>query len=144
MISKEEERGLREKVKKEFIENQFKNWQFKAKEYAEDKSKASELLKEAMQKAEVRNETIGEIWEKLQLLLAIFKDWLNGDYKRISKGSIMMIIIGLVYFVMPVDIIPDWIVGLGFLDDAAVLSFIIKQINDVLEEYKKWKQAGTG
>lgn len=52
-----------------------------------------------------------------------------------------MIIIGLLYFVMPVDIVPDWIISLGFLDDAAVLGFIINQVNQNLEEYKGWKNS---
>jgi uncharacterized membrane protein YkvA (DUF1232 family) len=142
MISKKEEKDLRKNVKQEFEKNQYEKWESKAKEYAEDKSKAAGLLQDAMKKADDKKAgPIGEIWEKLQLLFSILKDWLNGSYKDISKSSITMIIIGLLYFVMPVDIVPDWIISLGFLDDAAVLGFIINQVNQNLEEYKGWKNS---
>jgi uncharacterized membrane protein YkvA (DUF1232 family) len=34
----------------------------------------------------------------------------------------------LAYFILPVDIMPDWIVGLGFTDDAAVLAAAVRSI----------------
>ena len=34
----------------------------------------------------------------------------------------------LAYFVLPVDVVPDWIAGLGFTDDAAVLAAAIRSI----------------
>jgi uncharacterized membrane protein YkvA (DUF1232 family) len=139
-ISKKDEQDLKKNVKQEFEKNQYEKWESKAKEYAEDKSKAAGLLQDAMKKAEGKKTgPIGEIWEKLQLLFSILKDWLNGSYKDISKSSITIILLGLLYFVMPVDIVPDWIISLGFLDDAAVLGFIINQVNQNLEEYKVWK-----
>lgn len=40
---------------------------------------------------------------------------------------------------MPLDLIPDFLIGLGFGDDAAVLVFVFKQISNDLEDYKIWK-----
>ena len=37
----------------------------------------------------------------------------------------MMIYGGIAYTLMPVDLIPDWIPGIGLLDDAAVLPSLI-------------------
>jgi len=34
----------------------------------------------------------------------------------------------IAYFILPIDVIPDWIVGLGFTDDAAVLAAAIRSI----------------
>jgi uncharacterized membrane protein YkvA (DUF1232 family) len=34
----------------------------------------------------------------------------------------------LAYFVLPFDIIPDWILGLGYTDDAAVLAAAVRSI----------------
>lgn len=36
----------------------------------------------------------------------------------------------LAYFISPVDTIPDSIVGLGFLDDAAIITVAFKAISD--------------
>lgn len=35
----------------------------------------------------------------------------------------------LAYFVMPLDLIPDFIIGLGFMDDAAVLAGVMKLVD---------------
>lgn len=35
------------------------------------------------------------------------------------------------------DIIPDFILGLGFVDDAAVLAIVVKRIRSELEKFKQ-------
>ncbi len=44
---------------------------------------------------------------------------------------------GLAYFVMPVDVIPDMIVGLGFTDDASVLAAIVALINSHIKPHHR-------
>ena len=43
----------------------------------------------------------------------------------------------LAYFVMPVDLVPDFIVGLGFVDDAAVLMAALNAIGANLKPYHR-------
>lgn len=82
-----------------------------------------------------------EVWDYLMIIFSLIKDWINGEYREIPNGSIIAIMIGLIYFVSPVDIIPDFIPGIGLLDDAIVLGLIIKQVKADLDKYKEWKQA---
>jgi len=44
----------------------------------------------------------------------------------------------------PIDVIPDVIVGAGFLDDAVVVSFALKLIEKELTRYKEWKDRQQG
>ncbi len=47
--------------------------------------------------------------------------------------SVKAILMGaLAYFIMPADVIPDFIAGLGYTDDAAVLIVALKAIRDHL------------
>ncbi|MEX1375909.1 MAG: YkvA family protein [Eubacteriales bacterium] len=112
----------------------------KANEYLNDREKAMGLLENAKEKAEKKKGPLHDAWEKIQLFFSVFDDWVKGRYKVIPFKSIAMITVGIIYFVMPLDLIPDFIVGLGFGDDAAVLVFIFKQISKDLDEYKKWKE----
>lgn len=114
-----------------------KKYQTKAEEYMKDKEKTKKLLDEAMKKAKKQG-PLEEIWENIQLMFGLLKDWLSGEY-NVSKGTIVAIIIGLIYFVAPFDVVPDFIPFFGYLDDAVVLGIIIKQIQFELDEYKKWK-----
>lgn len=112
----------------------------KAKEYANDKEKTKKLIDEAVKKAEKLDNSgpLEKLIETLKLLFSLIKDWMNGSYTEIPKGSIVLIIIGVIYFVNPLDVIPDPLPG-GLVDDAMVLSLIIKQVMAELEKYKIWK-----
>ncbi|MDD3536919.1 MAG: YkvA family protein [Eubacteriales bacterium] len=50
---------------------------------------------------------------------------------------------GLLYFVSPIDLIPDVIPGLGLTDDVVILGLIIRQVSSDLDKYKAWKE-GNG
>lgn len=115
----------------------------KAKEYAGDKEKTSKLLRDAAKKAndlEKKKGPLEEIWDNIQLLFGMVKDWIGGEYREIPVGSIVVIIMGLLYFVSPVDIIPDFIPG-GLVDDALVLGLVIKQVKSDIDKYRVWKES---
>jgi uncharacterized membrane protein YkvA (DUF1232 family) len=42
----------------------------------------------------------------------------------------------LAYFIMPFDVIPDWIVGIGFTDDLAVVLMVLRKLaGSITEEH---------
>ena len=48
-------------------------------------------------------------------------------------------VVALVYFLTPVDLIPDMVPMIGQLDDAAVILFAVKAAHNDIADYKKWK-----
>lgn len=108
----------------------------KAKEYANDKEKTQELVNDAINKAKKKGPLV-ESWDNIQLIFRLVKDWSTGKYTQIPTGSIITIIIGILYFVLLVDLIPDFLPG-GLIDDAFVLGLIIKQVRADFDNYKEW------
>ncbi len=104
-----------------------------------DSDKLKKLLNATKEKVE-GNKTLMEIWDDIKLFLDLIRDWIRGDYKDISKGSVIMIIISLLYLVNPLDIVPDFIPG-GFIDDLAVIAYVIKKISEELNVYKEWRNS---
>ena len=49
----------------------------------------------------------------------------------------------LAYFILPIDVIPDFIPFLGFTDDAAVLALAIKIVGDQITEEHRQKARAT-
>ena len=47
--------------------------------------------------------------------------------------------VALVYIVSPLDLIPDYIIGLGQIDDAAILGLALYFLEKDLMKYKEWK-----
>jgi len=52
-----------------------------------------------------------------------------------------MVVFGLVYFVMPVDMIPDLLPAMGFTDDLAVLLMIFKRFSTDIDRFRQWEQS---
>ena len=80
------------------------------------------------------------ILKDLKDLYTLFVDAVKGRYKL--HPAIMGVIGGgLLYFIVPLDLIPDYLPIVGLLDDFAVLSAIINSMQDELAEYRKSKDA---
>ncbi|WP_448203611.1 YkvA family protein [Azospirillum sp. sgz302134] len=53
-----------------------------------------------------------------------------------------MLMAALAYFVLPADAIPDWLVGIGFVDDAAVLAAAVRAVsNNMKPEHRERARA---
>jgi len=57
----------------------------------------------------------------------------------LDKKTYMFIAGALAYVVLPIDIIPDFIPGVGFIDDIFVVGIVMKSISDELERFKAHK-----
>lgn len=122
------------------IEEGYKKFEKKAKEYVKRPEKTEILIKDATKKADDKKGSLTEIWDNLQLLFELVSAWRKGEYRKIPTASIVTIIASIIYFVSPIDLMPDFLVGLGIVDDAAVIGFVLKQITADLEKFKIWKE----
>lgn len=111
-----------------------------AEDVLQDDKKTNELLQKTIKKITGNKEKITEIKEKLHLLLEVVKAYRDGTYKIIPRKSILMIMATLIYFVNPFDLLPDFVFGLGFVDDATVLGLTFRQISNDLEKFKEWQK----
>ncbi|MFC4355524.1 YkvA family protein [Chryseomicrobium palamuruense] len=97
------------------------------------------LLKAVALKAASNKNSLGDAKEQALLLVEFVKAWYKREYRHVSKGTILSIVAALLYFVSPIDLIPDFLLGIGFIDDIAVLGFAYKRISKDLEKFKAWK-----
>ncbi|MGE8321514.1 MAG: YkvA family protein [Pseudomonas sp.] len=84
---------------------------------------------------------IGQLREDVKLLQSLCLAWWRGEYRAISPKALVTIVAGLLYFVSPIDAIPDWLLGVGFLDDIAVLGWVLKTVADELARFKAWRDS---
>lgn len=82
------------------------------------------------------NGPLGRFVSDLRLLLSIVKDYAKGDYRKIPFWTIAAIVAALLYVLSPVDLIPDVIPGVGYVDDAFVMAACLALIEQDLQEYK--------
>ena len=79
----------------------------------------------------------------LLLLMRLVKDYYKGNYRNIPYKTISAAVVGLLYVINPIDIIPDFIPFIGHIDDVLVLRFCLKLVEKDLAKYKNWKNEQT-
>lgn len=85
---------------------------------------------------------LARLFQNLKLLLPLIRDYWKGNYREVSAKSIVIFLITLAYIVSPIDLIPDYIIGLGQIDDVAILAFGLHLLDKDLLKYKEWKDGG--
>jgi uncharacterized membrane protein YkvA (DUF1232 family) len=105
-----------------------------------DKSIISRFLDEVFLKIGESTEYFYKFQDSLIALVRMMRAWIKGDYKNISKKSIVAVVAALIYFINPLDLIPDFIPIIGQLDDVFILSYMIKSLNKEIERFMAWEQ----
>lgn len=83
------------------------------------------------------NDILHKYLNDVKLYFKMLGDIFTGKYKKIPVGSIAAIVGTLLYVLSPVDLIPDFVPVVGYLDDAAILAACINFTRFDVEEYKK-------
>ena len=72
-------------------------------------------------------------------LCDLISDYLDGVYTNLPLATILASVAGILYLVLPIDALADFIPVLGWIDDAAVLGFVIATEQKDINEYLEWK-----
>lgn len=82
----------------------------------------------------------GDRLAKIPIMVSLIRSFVKKEYTDIPIGSIIAVTSALIYFVSPIDILPDSIPFLGYIDDAAVVGVCWKLVESDVEEYVKWRE----
>ncbi|MGD9637530.1 MAG: YkvA family protein [Alphaproteobacteria bacterium] len=84
------------------------------------------------------NGILSSVSSDVKIMFNLAKDYYDGTYKNINWNNLSVIVFALIYLLMPIDVIPDFIPIFGYTDDITVISVCLKMVSDELKEYKKW------
>ena len=106
----------------------------------ESPTKLINLANSAQKKAASQaSSKLADLLEQIKASYRLIRAYANGDYREISIESFGLIIAAIIYFVMPIDVLPDFIAGLGFADDATVLAWTFKKVSEELKHFLDWE-----
>lgn len=91
----------------------------------------------------IRIGLLSRLFQDLKLLFPLIKDYWKGTYRDVSVKSVVILLIALAYILSPIDLIPDYIIGLGQIDDAVILGFSLYFLEKDLRKYKEWKDGNS-
>ena len=63
----------------------------------------------------------------------------DGSYRVLPWKGIASLGLALAYLVMPIDVIPDFILGFGFIDDGALFALALKLLGREIQKFREWE-----
>ena len=76
-------------------------------------------------------------WDDIKTMTSMLADYANGSQRDLPWTTIASVTAALLYFVSPIDLIPDLILGVGYLDDAAVIGLCLKSFRKDIDAYRE-------
>lgn len=132
--------NIEKNSRERFLREKNDKWSPEAEKLLEDYGKMEKMLKRAEKKLDERKKgPIRKIFDNVNYMILLLQDYMKGEYRQMPYGSLILTTAAVLYFVVPFDFVPDFITGLGFVDDLAVVTLAVKQIDADLEKYKDWR-----
>jgi uncharacterized membrane protein YkvA (DUF1232 family) len=109
---------------------------------ANSPDKMTELMDSVTKKmtdTDSRNRVISDFIYKLKMLVRMLRAYVHGQYRQLPWKSLLMIIGGLLYFLMPLDLIPDFLPVTGLADDITIILMVFKTINKDIQNFIEYE-----
>lgn len=117
----------------------FEKLKKQAESLLRDPDAAIKIVDQASKKAEKDGKRIEAVKNDFINLIQLLRAYFTGEYRKIPWTSIISALAAVLYFLNPFDVIPDFILGFGMLDDATVIAFCIRSMKTDLEEFTQYK-----
>lgn len=129
-------RKNKDKVDEQFIEDNAR------KIKPEDVEKVFEEADKITEKME-KNSKFDQLISEAKVMLGLINDYRKKEYVSIPWYAVTAIVFSLLYVLNPLDLSPDYIPFVGYLDDVTVFTFALSMVKKDLNAYKEWKAENT-
>ncbi len=79
--------------------------------------------------------------EKFFVLGRLLKAYALGQYREVPWKTILLIVAAILYFINPLDLVPDLIPLTGLTDDFAVLLWVYNSVSNEIEKFLSWERS---
>lgn len=112
-----------------------------AENLAKHEEKVSNLISGVRNKLQRlgQSQTFKKLVEPVSVFIRMIKAHFNGTHK-LASSTVGLILLGLIYFLSPIDIIPDFLGFIGFADDISVVLAIYAKLKDEIKDFLEWER----
>jgi uncharacterized membrane protein YkvA (DUF1232 family) len=107
--------------------------------YQQHPEDADALARNAYDRAQRHKAPLHRVWHDLTTFLRLLRSWATGKYKLLPWKSLSLVIAAVLYFMSPIDAIPDFLPGLGFIDDVFIIGWVMRHIRRDVENFRQWE-----
>jgi uncharacterized membrane protein YkvA (DUF1232 family) len=88
-----------------------------------------------------KNVDAASLKEKVSIIGRLIKAYALGHYREVPWKTLLIMVAAVIYFVNPIDLIPDLIPVLGFTDDLGVLVWVYNAVNVEIDKFIAWENS---
>lgn len=122
----------------------FKRANIGAVRYARNSKSLFNLIRDAVNKSGgLSGKNVTAFREQLSIITRLLKAYASGEYRQLPWKTLIRIIAVLIYFVSPIDILPDFLPIIGLTDDIALMLWLFSGMGDDIEKFRQWEVSGT-
>ena len=111
-----------------------------AKTYVGDPARLRGLFDEAAKEiVSMPRQPFGGTWPYFQTMLRLIRAYSEGRYRDVPESTLIVMVAAIVYLVNPLDVIPDALPALGYLDDATVVALAVRRSREALDDFMTWE-----
>ena len=127
-------------------DNSLKDYLSKANIIINDDKKLKKLIEDVLKKLkELSNnkKTSEKLNNYLRLFIRMINAYTSKEYTYVTWKTICLLVAGLIYFIYPIDLIPDFIPVAGIIDDVALIAWIYDSIKEDIDNFLEWEKSKT-
>jgi uncharacterized membrane protein YkvA (DUF1232 family) len=79
-----------------------------------------------------------DVKDHMMVMVRLVKAYAKGEYRGISFQGILGSLAALIYFVAPLDFIPDFLI-VGLVDDVAIIMWVYSNYRKEIEAFLAWE-----
>lgn len=87
------------------------------------------------------NKGLSKYIEIVKQMFNMLNDYRKGNYRKLPWLTVSSLVFILLYILNPVDLIPDFIPLIGYIDDVTILGLGLSLVETDLKNYLQWKAA---
>lgn len=120
----------------------FKKAGLGAVRYARNSRSLLDLIRRVLDKSGgLSGASFSQFRTQLLVVSRLLKAYATGEYRQVPWKTIIRIIAVLLYFVNPIDIIPDLLPIIGLTDDIALTLWLFSAVKGDIDNFIAWEQA---
>lgn len=89
---------------------------------------------------ESKDNKFKQLFDTALTLVRLVRRYVSGEYREVRTGTIVSGLAVLLYVLSPIDLVPDFIPVLGFLDDLSLISWFVGKFSDEISRFRQWEQ----
>jgi uncharacterized membrane protein YkvA (DUF1232 family) len=88
-----------------------------------------------------KNVSMNDVREKFYVLGRLVKAYALGQYREIPWKTLLIVVAAIIYFINPIDLLPDLIPVAGLTDDVGVLVWVYSSLRGEIDKFLAWEHS---